>query len=77
MRRWETLAALAAVILANLAALPIPGRLIAALVAVVLILVVGIVQVRRLLTHRRILPAFDPAERARQIREQRARDRDA
>jgi hypothetical protein len=75
MRRWETLTALAAVIIASIAAFPIAGRLWFALIAVVLIAVVGSAQLRRSLVGGNRAATNGPSaqERARRIREQRNR----
>lgn len=75
MRRWETLTALLAVVLASLSALAVRGRLLFALAAVVLLLLVIASRLRAAILNRRKArtPAFDPYERARQIQE--ARDR--
>ncbi|HTX56927.1 MAG TPA: hypothetical protein VMD47_07465 [Candidatus Acidoferrales bacterium] len=74
MRRWETLTALSAVILASASALPIPGRLWYALLAIVLLAVVGGVQLHRSLTASRERHGGpSPEELARRIREQRRR----
>jgi hypothetical protein len=72
VRRSETLLALGAVILASLAALQIPGRLFFAIAAIGLLLAVGVSRLRAGLAERK-KPAsdFDPAERARRIREER------
>jgi hypothetical protein len=74
MRRWETLIALVAVIIASASALPIPGRLWLAGVAIVLLALVGGVQLHRSLTGtREIKTGPTPEEIARRIREQRNR----
>jgi uncharacterized paraquat-inducible protein A len=72
VRRWETLAALAAVIAASIGALRVPGRGYATFAAVVLLAVVGASLLAARLGRQR--PAqTDAAERARRIREQRRR----
>ncbi len=71
MRRHETLLALLAVILASVAALQVPGRLLFAIAAVVLLAFVGISRVRGSLTQKRERPTFDSYERAARIREER------
>ena len=73
MRRWETLTALAAVVLASVGSLPhLPGRLAVTGLAVVLISIVGISRLSESLKRKEKRPdAFDPGERARLIREQR------
>ncbi len=74
MRRWETLIALVAVIIASASALPIPGRLWLAAVAIVLLALVGGVQLHRSLTGtRETKTGPTPEEIARRIREQRNR----
>ncbi|MGC2129123.1 MAG: hypothetical protein WA629_03400 [Candidatus Aquilonibacter sp.] len=74
MRRWETLIALVAVVIASASALPIPGRLWLAGVAIVLLAVVGGAQLRRSLTgSRETKTGPSPEEIARRIREQRNR----
>jgi hypothetical protein len=74
MRRWETLIALVAVIIASASALPIPGRLWLAGVAIVLLALVGGVQLHRSLTGtRETKTGPTPEEIARRIREQRNR----
>ena len=74
MRRWETLIALVAVIIASASALPIPGRLWLAGVAIVLLALVGAAQLHRSLTgSRETRTGPSPEEIARRIREQRNR----
>jgi hypothetical protein len=74
MRRWETLIALAAVVIASASALPIPGRLWLAGVAIVLLALVGGAQLHRSLTgSRETKTGPTPEEIARRIREQRNR----
>lgn len=78
MSRAQTLTALVAVVLASLAALQLPGRLVYALGAVVLLAAVGLMRLRALVTTRRSRAesTFDPAARAAQIRETRDRKYD-
>ena len=73
MRRWETFAALAAVVLASIGSIPrVPDRLALTLAAVVLITAVGISRLVAVLARKpKQSSSFDPAERARMIREQR------
>ncbi|MHB8140406.1 MAG: hypothetical protein ACYDHD_04000 [Vulcanimicrobiaceae bacterium] len=71
MRRWETLTALAAVIFASVAALPWRGRLPSAVIAIVLIAIVGLSRLRSVRRSRK--PMFDAYERARRIHEERDR----
>jgi len=74
VRRWETLASLAAVILASVSGFPVPGRLWYAGFAIALIAVVGGAQVHRTLTgQRQTQSGPSPEELARRIREQRNR----
>jgi membrane protein implicated in regulation of membrane protease activity len=72
MRRWETLAALAAVIAASAGALRIPGRWWYTVLALVLL---GVVALSRLASAlgRSKTTRSDAAERAEQIRRQRHR----
>lgn len=72
MRRWETLAALAAVVVASLGALPFPGHALCTFAGIALILLVGVSRLLASLV-RRAPPASDAAERAARIREQRHR----
>ncbi len=72
MRRWETFTALAAVVLASASALHIHDRLFFALLAIVLIAVVGMSRLRASFVQRRGQESsFDAESRARRIREQR------
>ena len=74
MSRNETLLALAAVIFASVSALQVPGRLIFAGIAIVLLLTVAGARLRAAVAARRAPPPdFDPGERARRIREERRR----
>ena len=75
MQRWQTFTALAAVILASVAALAVPGRLWYAGIAIVLLAIVGGAQLHRSLTKSGgdTSPGLSPEERARRIREQRNR----
>jgi uncharacterized protein (DUF58 family) len=77
MRRLETLLTLLAVVLASLAALQIPGRVLLALIAIAILLCVGVLRLRSSLRARRNRkPVFDPYERAARIREERHRRTD-
>ena len=74
MRRWETLTALAAVIIASVSALQVPGRLWFAGIAILLLALVGGAQLHRSLTgSRETKTGPSPQEIARRIREQRNR----
>lgn len=73
MRRWETLVALLAVILASIAAIAVPGRLYFALAAILLIAVVGMLRMRLLIAGRLSQPDSGAGERAARIREERER----
>jgi multisubunit Na+/H+ antiporter MnhG subunit len=74
MRRFETLLALLAVVLASLSALPIPGRILLALCAIFLIALVGSLRLRAAIKAKSAPPSrFDAAARAEQIREERRR----
>ena len=77
MRRWETLTALAAVVLASLGSIPgLPFRYVVTAIAVVLISVVGAARLKAALrTPPREKNAFDAADRARRIRDARDRRR--
>lgn len=78
MRRWETFTALAAVVAASLGSLPhVPGRLTLTIIAVVLIVIVGVSRLLEALKAKpKAPPSFDPAERARSIRERRGKTRE-
>jgi uncharacterized membrane protein len=71
MRRFETLLALLAVVLASLAALQIPGRLYFAIAAIVVLALVGMSRVRASITTKRVVKTFDTYDRAERIREER------
>ena len=73
MTRWETRCALAAVIVASVAALPVPGRLWYTGAALVLLAIVGGARIRAALRPKRPAAGFDAAERARSIRDARSR----
>jgi hypothetical protein len=73
MRRAETLVALLAVVLASCAALQVPGRLLYAGAAVLLLLLVAGSRLRSSITQRRAKRTFDNYDRAMQIREDRDR----
>jgi len=77
MRRWETLTALAAVVLASVGSIPhVRFRVVLTAAAVVLITVVGISRLVTALHAKSKQPAaFDPAQRARMIREERSKRR--
>ena len=73
VRRWETLVALLAVILASLAALQVPGRLFLALAAILLIGLIGMLRMRAAITGRQTSNDSGAGERARRIRDERER----
>jgi len=73
VRRYETLVALLAVILASLAALQLPGRLFFALAAILLIALVGMLRMRDALTRREPGDESGAAQRAQRIRDERER----
>lgn len=73
MRRWETLVALLAVILASVAALEVPGRIYFALVAIFLIAVVGTLRMRAAIAGRAASGDSSAADRAERIRDERER----
>ncbi len=73
MRRWETLTALAAVILASAGALPIRGRLALTLAGVLLIAVVGASRLAAGLSKTGNRSGSDAAQRAQRIRDERER----
>ena len=77
MRKWETLTALAAVVLASVGSMPhVPFRLGLTLVAVALIAIVGISRILAALKkNSQPSTSFDPGERARMIREARGKRR--
>jgi hypothetical protein len=76
MRRWETLTALLAVILASASALPVRSHLFFAFAAIALLAVVGVSRLRASLVERGGTgDAFDAAHRARLMREKRNRPR--
>lgn len=77
MRKWETLTALAAVVLASVGSIPhVPFRVALTVLAVVLITLVGISRLIATLNAKAKGPAaFDPSERARMIREERSKRR--
>ena len=74
MRRWETFLALVAVVLASVSALQIPGRLLFALTAMLLLSIVGSSRLRAMIRARESgrPKGFDAYERAMKIQ----RDRD-
>jgi hypothetical protein len=72
MRKFETLLALLAVVLASLAAFQIPGRLVFALAAIMLLAFICSRRLREALGQKKERPAgFDAADRARRIHEER------
>jgi flagellar biosynthesis component FlhA len=75
MTRWETYLALAGVILACLGAIPsLPGHVVCTAVAVVLLVIVAGTRLAAALQRKqKPVDDFDPAERARKIRESRDR----
>jgi hypothetical protein len=72
-KRFETYAALLAVILASLSAVDIAGRPrpVFAVAAIVLLVVIGLVRLRSGLQSRKVRPQFDAYERALRIQEAR------
>jgi choline-glycine betaine transporter len=76
MRRWETLTALAAVVLASVGSIPaVPFRVALTAIAVVLVLIVGISRLIAALPKktRQTPSSFDPAARAKMIRDARSK----
>ncbi|HUY11595.1 MAG TPA: hypothetical protein VMV73_04970 [Candidatus Dormibacteraeota bacterium] len=74
MKRWETLLALLAVILASLSALQIPGRLLLALTAMLMLSIVGSMRLRAAIYGKKKASSdFDAVARAEAIRKDRAR----
>jgi multisubunit Na+/H+ antiporter MnhG subunit len=77
MRRFETILALVAVVLASLSALQIPGRLILALTAMLLLCIVGSSRLRAMIRDRenknKSKKGFDAYERAQRIKEERSK----
>jgi len=72
MQRWETLMALAAVVIASIGALHVPGRTFCTFAALVLLAIVGGSRLFAAMSRRKP-PLSDAAERAQRIREQRRR----
>ncbi len=73
MKRWETRLALLAVILASLSALNIPGRLLLALTAMLLLSIIASARLRAALYGKKERSTgFDPAAAAERIREERS-----
>ena len=73
MKRWETRLALLAVILASLSALNIPGRLLLALTAMLLLSIIASARLRAALYGKKERPTgFDAAAAAERIREERS-----
>ncbi len=77
MRRWETLTALAAVVLASLGGIPhMPFRVALTAAAVALITLVGIARLIAALPRKaKQSSSFDAAERAKMIRDARNKRR--
>jgi len=74
VKRWETRLALLAVILASLSALNIPGRLLLALTAMLLLSIIASARLRAALYGKKERSGgFDAAAAAERIREARAR----
>ena len=74
MKRWETRLALLAVILASLSALNIPGRLLLALTAMLLLSIIASSRLRAALYGKKERSTgFDSAATAERIREERSR----
>ncbi|HTC29644.1 MAG TPA: hypothetical protein VK702_02895 [Candidatus Acidoferrum sp.] len=74
MQRWETWTSLAAVVVASVAAFPVPGRLWYSGIAIALLAIVAGAHVHRSLTGQRPTQSgVSPEELARRIREQRNR----
>jgi len=71
MKRWETLLALFAVVLASAAAFPWGLRLPLAVLAIVLLFSIGIARLRAAATDKKTMTVPDAAERAARIREAR------
>ena len=73
MRRWETFTALAAVVLASIGSIPhVPFRVALTVAAVMLIAIVGISRLIAALPGKaKESTSFDPAERAKMIRDAR------
>jgi hypothetical protein len=68
MKKWETMLALLAVILASAAAFPIGLRIPLALLAIVLLIFIGVARLRAAVTDRKSMHVPDAAERAERIR---------
>lgn len=73
MRRWETLLALVAVVLASLSAMQIPGRLILALSALLLLSIVASARLRSMIRDReqKKPKGFSAYDRAMKIQKDR------
>ena len=69
MRRWESLLAILAVVLASVAASPVRSRLLFALAAMLLLAVVGVSRLRAAMSSPPV--ESDAAARAQRIRESR------
>jgi len=68
VKKWETMLALLAVVLASAAAFPIGLRIPLALLAIVLLVFIGVARLRAAVTNRREMNVPDAAERAERIR---------
>ena len=73
MRRWQTLTALAAVICATFGSIKTSYQYVLVALAVVLIVLVGLSMLIASLNKATPKDGFDPAERAKEIRDQRHR----
>lgn len=73
MKKWETLLALLAVILASAAAFPIGLRIPLALLAIALLVSIGVARLRSAATGKKTMHVPDAAERAERIRAERER----
>ena len=73
MKKWETLLALLAVVLASAAAFPIGLRVPLALLAILLLFSIGVARLRSAAAGRKTMNVPDAAERAARIREDRER----
>ena len=71
MKRWETWTALVAVVLASAASFPVPGRLMFAAIAVMLLVVVGVSRLRSARANPKRSASFDSVSQAERIREAR------
>ncbi len=71
MKKWETLLALFAVVLASAAAFPIGLRLPLALLAIALLFSIGVARLRSAAQNKKRTNIPDAAERAERIRAER------